>query len=73
MKTIEALYDSHSLDENKEVYSNDYKEKSKDIKSHPAYLIMSCTLGNHKIEKVVFTRLRLCTFIFYVEKTLSSF
>ena len=61
------------IDENEEVYSNDSKEKPKDIKPHPAYLIMSCTLGNHKIEKVVFTRLRLCTSIFYVEKTLSSF
>ena len=56
-----ALNDS--LDNNEEVYSKDSKEKPKDIESHPAYLIMSSPLGNHKIEKVVFTRLGLGTSI----------
>ena len=56
-----------SLDDNEEVYSNYSKEKSKDIESHPAYLIMSSPLGNHEIEKVVFTRLRLGTSIFNVK------
>ena len=50
-----------SLDDNEEVYSSHTKEKSKDIESHHAYLIMSCPLGNHELEKVVFTRLRLGT------------
>ena len=70
-ETIEALNDS--LDDNEEVYWNESKDNSKDIESHPAYFIMLGPLGNHKIEKVVFTRLRLCTSIFYVEKTPSSF
>ena len=35
------------LDNDKEVYSNELKEKSKDIESHPAYF----PLGNHKKEK----------------------
>jgi len=47
------------------VYSNESKEKSKDIESHPAYFILSYPLGNQKIEKVVFTRLQLGTSIFY--------
>ena len=42
MKTIEALNDS--LDENEEVYSNESKEKSKDIESHPVYSILSYPL-----------------------------
>ena len=50
-----------SLDDNEDVFSNNSNEKSKVIESHPAYLIMSSPLGNHKIEKVVFTRLRLGT------------
>ena len=33
-ETIEALNDS--LDDNEEVYSNKFKEKSKDIESHTA-------------------------------------
>ena len=53
-----------SLDDNEDVYSNNSKEKSKDIETHPAYLIMSSPLGNHKIDKVVFTRLGLGTSIF---------
>ena len=52
-----------SLDDNEDVYSNNSKEKSKDIETHPAYLIMSSPLGNHKIDKVVFTRLGLGTSI----------
>ena len=54
-----------SLDYIEELYSKDSKEKSKDIESHPAYLIMSCPLGNHEIEKAIFTRLRLGTSIIY--------
>ena len=60
-ETIEALNDS--LDDNEEVYSNESKEESKDIESHPAYFILLYPLGNHEIEKVVFTRLRLGTSI----------
>ena len=52
-----------SLDDNEEVYSKDSKEKPKDIESHPAYLIMLCPLGNHKLEKVFFRRPRLGTSI----------
>ena len=37
-ETIEALNDS--LDDNEEVYSNESKEKSKDIESQPAYYIL---------------------------------
>ena len=59
-----------SVDDNEEMYSNNFKEKSKDIESHPAYLIMSCPLGNHKIEKVVFTRLRLGTSLKYLQPPL---
>ena len=62
-ETIEALNDS--LDDNEEVYSNESKEKSKDIESQPAYYILLYPLGNKKIEKVVFTRLRLSTSILY--------
>ena len=36
--TIEALNDR--LDDNAEEYSNNSKEKSKDIESHPAYFIL---------------------------------
>ena len=50
-----------SLDDNEKVYLNESKEKSKDIESHPAYFILSYALGNHKIENVVITRLRLST------------
>ena len=53
-----------TLDDNEEVYSNDSKEKSKDIESHPAYLIILYPVGNHKIEKVVITRLLLGTSIY---------
>ena len=60
-ETIDELNDS--LDDNEEVYSNESKEESKDIESHPAYFILSYPLGNHKIETVVFTRLRLGTSI----------
>ena len=60
-ETIDALNDS--LDDNEEVYSNESKEKYKDIESHPTYSILSYPLGNHKIENVVFTRLRLSTSI----------
>ena len=52
-----------SLDDNEEVYSNESKEKSKDIESCPAYFILSYPVGNHKIERVVFTRLKLSTSI----------
>ena len=52
-----------SLDDNEEVYSNESKEKYKDNESHPTYSILSYPLGNHEIEKVVFTRLRLSTSI----------
>ena len=48
-ETIKAL--NNSLEDNEEVYSNNSKEKSKDIESIPAYLIVSSPLGNHKIEK----------------------
>ena len=61
-KTIEALNDS--LDDNEEVYSNESKEKYKDIVSHPAYSILSYPLGNHKIERNVFKRLWLGTSAF---------
>ena len=37
-ETIEALNDG--LDDNEEVYSNESKEKSKDIESQPAYYIL---------------------------------
>ena len=53
-----------SLDENEEVYSNKSKEKYKDIESHPTYSILSYPLGNHRIENVVFMRLRLSTSVF---------
>ena len=56
------------LDDNEEVYSNESKEKYTDNKSHPSYSILSYPLGNHKIEKVVFTRLRLRTSIQVVLK-----
>ena len=59
--TIEALNDN--IDDNEKVYSNEYKEESKDVESHPAYFILLYPLGNHEIEKVVFTRLRLGTSI----------
>ena len=39
LNPIEALSDS--LDENEEVYSNEFKEASEDIESHPAYFILS--------------------------------
>ena len=55
-----------SLDDNEEVYSNESKEKSKDIESHPAYYIMACPLGNRKVEKVAFTRLLLDTSIIWI-------
>ena len=58
-ETIEALNDS--LDDNEEVYSAESKEKTKDIESKPAYFILLYPLGNHKIEKIVFKRLRLST------------
>ena len=48
----------HCLDDNEEVYSNNSTEKSKYIESYPAYLIKLCPLENHKIEKVIFTRLQ---------------
>ena len=51
-----------SLDDNEEVYSKDLKENPKNIESHPACLIMSSPLGNHRIEKVVFMRLQLGTY-----------
>ena len=60
-ETIEALNDI--LYDILEVYSNESKEKYKDIESHPTYSILSYPLGNHKIENVVFTRLRLSTSI----------
>ena len=62
-ETIEALNDT--LDDNEKENLNKSKEKSKDIESHPAYYILLYPLGNWKIEKVVFTRLRLGTSIFY--------
>ena len=55
-----------SLDGNEE---KQIQEKYKDIESHFAYLILSYPLGNHNIEKVVFTRLRLSTSIFYTQIT----
>ena len=58
-ETIVALNDS--LDYNEEVYSNESKQESKDNESHPTYFILSYPLGNHKIEKAMFTRLRLGT------------
>ena len=64
-ETIEALNDN--LDDNEEMHSNESKEKSKDIESHPAYSILLYSLGNQKIEKVIFMRLRLGTSIFYNE------
>ena len=48
-----------SLDDKEEVYSNESTEKSKDFESHPAFFILLNPLGNQKIEKVVFMRLRL--------------
>ena len=52
-----------SLDDNKEVYSKESMEKPKVIESRRAYFILSYPMGNHKIEKVVLTRLRLSTSI----------
>ena len=63
--TIWTLNDS--LDDNEEVYSNESKEGSKDVESRPAYFILSYSFGNHEIEKVVFMRLRLGTFIKYIK------
>ena len=65
-ETIEALNDS--LDDNEEVFSNESKEKYKYFESHPTNSTLSYPLGNHKIAKVVFTRLRLSTSIFYMSK-----
>ena len=48
-----------SLNDNKEVYSNESKQASKE--SHPANFILPYPLGDHKIEKVVFIRLWLGT------------
>ena len=45
-ETIEALNDSP--DDNAEVYSNESKEESKDIESHPAYFILLYLLGNQE-------------------------
>ena len=56
--TIKAMDDI--LDDNEAMYSNESKEKSNDIESHPAYFILSYPLGNQNKEKVVFTRLRSC-------------
>ena len=50
---------NYSLDDNEEVYSKESKEKYKDNESHPTYSFLSYPLANHKIEKVVFMRLRL--------------
>ena len=63
--TIEALNDS--LYDNEEVNSNESKEKYKDNESNPTYSILSNPLGNHRIEKVVFMRLRLGTSINYIQ------
>ena len=57
-----------SLDDNEEVYSNEFNEKYKDVESHPTYSILSYPLGNHKIEKVVSMRLRLSSSIFYFQQ-----
>ena len=59
-ETIEALNDS--LDDNEEVYS----KESKDIEFHPPYFVLLYPLGNHKIEKVIFTKLQLGTSIKYL-------
>ena len=53
-----------SLDDEEEVYSNESKEESKDIESHHAYFILSYPQANHKIEKVVSTRLQSGTSIY---------
>ena len=54
------------LYDNEDVHSNHSNEKSKDIKSRPAHLIMSSPLGNNRIEKAVFTRLQLGTSIWVI-------
>ena len=54
-----------------EKYSNEFKEESKDIESHPDYFILSYPLWNHNIEKVVFMRRRLGTSVINV-KTLQT-
>ena len=54
-----------SLDYNEEVHSNKSNEEFKDIESPPTYFILSYPLGNHKIDKAIFTRLRLGTSIYF--------
>ena len=44
-----------SLDDKEEVYSNESKEKYKENEFHPTYSILLYPLGNHEIEKVIFT------------------
>ena len=45
------------------MYSNESKDQYKANACHPTYSILSYPLLNHKIEKVVLTRLRLSTSI----------
>ena len=54
-----------SLDDNEDVYSNNSKEKSKDIETHPAYLIMSSPLGNHAIRHFHFVNTSLIQFPYF--------